>query len=34
MVRKKTTKFWDVDVDDKVFSNLIEVVNNSKYLIG
>ena len=31
---KKTTIFWDVDVDNTVKSKLIETNNNSKYLIG
>ena len=31
---KKTTKFWDVHVDNIVISKLVEIKTNSKYLIG
>ena len=31
---KKTTKFWDVHVDNIVISKLVETKTNSKYLIG
>ena len=31
---KKPIKIWDVNVDNKVISKLIETETNSKYLIG
>ena len=31
--KKKKKKNWDVKVDNRVISNLIETNNNSKYLI-
>ena len=34
MVQKSQEKFWDVNVDNMVILYLIEMRNNSKYLIG
>ena len=34
MVQKSQQKFWDVNIDNMVISNLIEMRNNSKYLTG
>ena len=34
MVQKSQEKFWDVNIDNMVILYLIEVRNNSKYLIG
>ena len=31
---KKSTKIWDVNVDNIVISKLVETKTNSKYLIG
>ena len=33
-VKKKTTKIWDVYVDNIVISKLVKTKTNSKYLIG
>ena len=34
MLKKKTIKIWDVNVDNIVLSKLTETKTNSKYLIG
>ena len=34
MVQKSQEKFWDVNIDNMVILYLIEMRNNSKYLIG
>ena len=31
---KKTRKIWDVDVNNIVISKLLEIKNNSEYLVG